>query len=306
MPASIEWRENHCKEVRDMIFAVMGGDERIVQLCRLLAREGHEVRTFALERAGQIDGVCACAAAADAAAEADCVVLPLPVTAREGLLSAPLAAGEHSMEEILSAVDTKSVVCGGRVDAQTEALARRRHIFLADYYRREELVVKNAVATAEGAVGIIMEETPVTLWRSRVLVIGYGRVGKLLCHRLAAMGAVVTASARNHGDKAWIEAMGYTAMDTRALQGRLGEFDVIVNTVPAPLLTEELLRETRTDALLLDLASKPGGMDFSAAARLGRHAVWALGLPGEVAPLSAGEIIRESIFNILEERNGKA
>lgn len=288
-----------------MIFAVMGGDERIVQLCRLLASAGHEVRSFALERAGQLDGVRACVSAPEAAAAADCVVLPLPVTAREGQLSAPLAAAEHSMEEILGAIDAQSVVCGGRIDAQTEALARRRHIFLADYYRREELVVKNAVATAEGAIGIIMQETPVTLWRSRVLVLGYGRVGRLLCHRLAGLGASVTASARNHGDKAWIEAMGYDVADTRALSGRLAHFDVIVNTVPAPILTEALLREVRADALLVDLASKPGGMDFSAAARLGRRAVWALGLPGEVAPLSAGEIIRESIFNILEERNGK-
>ena len=284
----------------------MGGDERIVQLCRLLARAGHEVRTFALEHAGAIEGVQLCAAAAETAAGADCVVLPLPVTAREGLLSAPLAAAEYSMEEIFSAIEPQSLVCGGRIDSATEALARRRHVFLADYYRREELVIKNALATAEGAVGIIMEETPITLWRSRVLVLGYGRVGKLLCHRLSALGAHVTAAARSHGDKAWAAAMGCEVLDSRALRGKLGTFDVIVNTVPAMLLTEELLRETREDAFLVDLASRPGGMDFSAAARLGRHAVWALGLPGEVAPLSAGEIIRESIMNILEERNGKA
>lgn len=289
-----------------MIFAVMGGDARIAQLCRMLALEGHEVRTFALERAGQMDGVTAAASAREAAAGAGCVVLPLPVSAGGELLSAPLGATEHRMEEILDAVEPESIVCGGRVDTQTEALARRRHIQIADYYRREELVVKNAVATAEGAVGIIMQETPVTLWRSRVLVIGYGRVGKLLSHRLAGMGAAVTVSARSHGDKAWIEAMGCTAIDTRALQGKLEHFDVIVNTVPAPVLPEALLHEVRADALLVDLASKPGGMDFSAAARLGRRAVWALSLPGEVAPLSAGAIIKESIFNILEERNGKA
>ena len=289
-----------------MVFAVMGGDARIVQLCRMLADDGHEVRAFALEKAGHMDGVVTAVSAAAAAEGADCVVLPLPVSARPGLLSAPLGAGEYRIEDVLDAIGPETVVCGGRVDGETEAAARRRHIQIADYFRREELTVKNAVATAEGAVGIIMQETPVTLWRSRVLVVGYGRVGKLLCHRLAGMGARVSASARRHGDMAWIEAMGYEALDTRDLEGKLGHFDVIVNTVPALVLPEARLREVREDALLVDLASKPGGMDFSAAARLGLQAVWALSLPGEVAPLSAGGMIRESIFNILEECNEKS
>lgn len=288
-----------------MIFAVMGGDGRISRLCRLLAEAGHEVRCFALDRAGEIPGVYMAPSAAACAAGADCVVLPLPVSSVPGVLSAPQSASSHDLGMILDAVSPMSVLLGGRVDAEAQRLAAARGLHIEDYYAREALTVKNAALTAEGAVEILIRETPKTLWRSRVLVIGFGRVGKLTAHRLTALGARVTVSARKSGDRAWIEALGMESADTNRLSGTLGTYDVIVNTVPALVLPEELLGEVRRDALLVDLASKPGGMDFSAAAEMGLHAVWALGLPGETAPQSAAECIAETVMEILGEKYGE-
>ena len=160
----------------------------------------------------------------------------------------------------------------------------------------------NAAATAEGALELLIRETPRTLLGSRALVVGFGRIGKLLASRLHSLGCAVAVSSRKFSDMAWCRAFGYEALDTRSLAGHLGEFDMVVNTVPATILGEELLRELKSGALCMDLASKPGGVDFAAAARLGVHAIWALSLPGEVAPISAGEIIRDTIYNILREQ----
>lgn len=287
-----------------MKFAVIGGDQRIARLAQLLSRDGQEVSVFALDKAGVLSGTAPATSIEEAVRDAGCVVLPLPAAGQRGLLNAPLSSGEYTLEEVLIALDKNSVVCAGRVDDQTYGLARELGIEIADYFKREELVVKNAVATAEGALGIMMQETATTLWGSRVLVIGYGRIGKLISHRLHGLGAAVTVSARSFGDIAWIEAMGYRSLDTRTLEGMLGGFDIVVNTVPAPVLNELRLRELKPGALCLDLASKPGGMDFAAASRLGVKAIWALSLPGEVAPVSSGAIIRDTIYNILEERHG--
>ena len=101
---------------------------------------------------------------------------------------------------------------------------------------------------------------------------------------------------------AWCRAYGYGALNTEKLEEHLGDFDMVVNTVPAPVLGEDRLRLLNPGCLCMDLASKPGGVDFSAAARLGTHAVWALSLPGESAPTTAGEIIRDTIYNILREQ----
>ena len=112
------------------------------------------------------------------------------------------------------------------------------------------------------------------------------------------------AAARKKSDRAWIEAMGYAPLDIGALSGGLGDFELIVNTVPAPVLPEPLLRELRPGTLLLELASAPGGFDPAAAEGLGLRVLRAPGLPGKTAPRTAAELLRESVYNIVEERHG--
>jgi dipicolinate synthase subunit A len=285
-----------------MKFAVIGGDMRQAKLAELLFNDGHETRAFALEKIRLPDGVRQEPTAKRAADGADCVVLPLPLQSREGLLSAPLSGGLHTVREILSALSPGQLVLTGRADGASRELLSSMGLGFSDYFEREELAVSNAVAAAEGAIGLIMQETPVTVWRSRILVVGFGRIGKLLCHRLRGLGAEVSASARTQADLAWIRAFGYEALSTAELDGKLGTFDAIVNTVPARVLNEARLREAGQECLCLDLASKPGGLDFTAASKLGVRAMWALSLPGEVAPTTSGEIIRDTIYNILREK----
>jgi dipicolinate synthase subunit A len=285
-----------------MKFAVIGGDMRQAKLAELLDGDGHETAVFALDKMRLNEGVRQCDTAKEAIRDAKCVVLPLPLQSREGMLASPLSAGLHTVREILSAVSPEQFVCAGRADAASREAAATLGLELTDYFEREELAVLNAVAAAEGALRLMMEETAVTLWGARCLVIGFGRIGKLLSHRLRGLGARVAASARTPADLAWIRAYGYDALETGKLDGRLGEFDAIVNTVPARVVWDARLAELKPDCLCLDLASKPGGVDFAAASRLGVRAMWALSLPGEVAPVTCGEIIRDTIYNILREK----
>ena len=150
----------------------------------------------------------------------------------------------------------------------------------------------NAVPTAEGAIQIAMEELPITIHGARALVIGYGRLGRALSQRLAGLGAKVSVAARKFADLAWAE---------RQLEGWLCCYDLVVNTVPARILSEEDLEDLRPGCLVIDLASKPGGVDLEAAARLGVKVIWALSLPGKVAPVTAGKSIKITIYNILHE-----
>lgn len=149
---------------------------------------------------------------------------------------------------------------------------------------------------------IAMEELATTIFGLDVLIIGYGRISKVLSRTLASLGANVTVSARKFSDLAWIEANGYHPAHTNALEEVIGNVQLIVNTVPAAVLNEELLSQVRKGCLLIDLASKPGGIDFNTANKLGLKAIWALSLPGKVAPISAGKIIYDTIQNIESER----
>jgi dipicolinate synthase subunit A len=275
---------------------------RQAKLAEFLAADGHDTSAFALDKLRVIDGVRQCGTAKEAAEGADVCVLPLPAASREGMLTTPLSSGLHTVREILSALSPGQTIFAGRLDAQTAEVAGAMGLSVGDYFLREELAVSNAVAAVEGAIKIMIEETPVTLWRSGCLIIGFGRIGKLLAHRLRALGMRVTATARKCSDLAWIRAYGYEAVETAAVGSVVGDYDFIVNTVPSRVLGASRLPNIRRDALLLDLASKPGGIDFAAAAKLGVHAVWALSLPGEVAPVTSGAVIRDTLYNIMREK----
>ena len=282
-------------------FWVVGGDQRQVWLARLLAEDGHTVHTYALDLPPDAGGGPVARSSLERIDRADCVVLPLPV-AGEGLtLHAPLDPAAPPLAQVLDRLTPGQVLCGGRVGPAVQALAGARGLTIHDYFAREELAVANAVPTAEGAVQLAMEHLPITVHGARTLVLGFGRVGRMTAQRFHALGARVTAAARRYEQLAWARAMGLDAQRLEELAGWLCGYDLIVNTVPARVLGRRELEDTRSDCLILDLASKPGGVDLSAAADLGRTVIWALSLPGKVAPVTAGAAIQTAIYNMLQE-----
>ena len=284
---------------RELYFWVLGGDLRQVKLAQLLQLDGHTVQTCAMEQRPEAGGLTG-SDTLRGMERADCVILPLPA-AEGGVLHAPLSGRKLPLDAVLAAMEPGQILCGGRMDVNFLRRAEEKGVRAFDYFAREELAVRNAVPTAEGAIQIAMEELGTTLFGARVLVIGYGRIGRLLAHRLKGLGARVTVSARKYEDLAWIEAFGCCAERTGELEGWLCSYDLIINTVPAQVLGEAALEDVASDCLIIDLASRPGGVDFESAAALGLKVIWALSLPGKVAPLSSGQIIRDTVYHILQE-----
>ncbi len=158
----------------------------------------------------------------------------------------------------------------------------------------------NALPTAEGAIQIAMEELPITLHDARVLVVGFGRLGRALAPRLRGLGARVWVSARRYEQRAAAESMGLGSEGLDHLPDWLCSYDLVFNTVPAPVLGVEELAALKERALVIDLASRPGGVDMDAAAALGVRVIWALSLPGKVAPVTSGRYIKDTIYHIME------
>lgn len=278
-------------------FWVIGGDPRQAALAGLLADDGHGVHTFALEQGVDGEGE----RTLDGVRLADCVILPLPADDGTGGLNAPLSAVRCTLGEIVDAMRPGQLLCAGMAGERLTRLAAGRGVELQDYFAREELALLNAVPTAEGAIQIALEEMPVTLHDARVLVVGFGRLGRALAPRLRALGARTWVAARSYAQRAMAQGMG---LETEGLD-RLGEwlcsFDLVVNTAPAPVLGVEELAALKQGALVIDLASRPGGVDLPAAAALGVRVIWALSLPGKVAPVTAGRYIKDTVYHIMEE-----
>ena len=275
-----------------MDFWVLGGDRRQQALAELLSADGHRVTCFAL--GGGRDSL-------DLIGQADCVVLPMPVSREPGLLFAPGAEGPVPLEPIFSGLSRRSFLCGGRVSPTVKRMAAGENLIIEDYFEREELAVANAVPTAEGAVRMAMELMPVTVHRSRVLILGFGRVGQAAALRFRALGAEVTAAARRPEVLALAEGLGCQAQRLGAVSGA-ERFDLVVNTAPAPVAGRAFLAQLRRGCPVIDLASDPGGVDLAAAEELGLRALRAPALPGKEAPKTAGAAIRDTIYHMLEER----
>ena len=168
----------------------------------------------------------------------------------------------------------------------------------ARYARREEYQIAIARLTAEGAIALLRPETGLS--GAHILLLGYGRIARLLARELQKAGALVTAAARSGEQRAWAEAEGIEALPLDALSGALDRFDVIIGTIPAPVLTEPLLALVRKDALLLELASAPGGIDAAAAHERGLRYIRAPGLPAKYAPERAAVILRDAVYAAAE------
>ena len=282
-------------------FYIAGGDLRSVYLAKSLIKEGHEVKVFALEgtnlpeNAEYIEKI-------EEFEKAKTVILPLPCSDGEGFLKTAFSKERIKLSEIVEHLQKGSVLMGGLLPEEIVSMAEKRGVSVCDYYYREEFAVRNAALTAEAAAATLMEMLTESISTVPVLVLGHGRIGRLLSAILKALDAKVTVAARRFSELAWIRSEGMTPLEFRLLDEEIGNFKVVFNTVPAPVLTKEKLVLMDKNALIIDLASEPCGTDFAAAEELGITAKKALGLPGKFAPKTAGEILKETVLNVLSEK----
>lgn len=267
-------------------FLIIGGGVRLEKACEAFTKKGYKAEIF--------NGGKPLKAAID---NADVILLGLPASA-DGI-NTELDSGEKiPLRDIAALCGGRKKVLGGKLSEKVKAIFDIYSVRWADYAECEEFEILNAVPTAEGAIQIAMEEFPFTIHSSRMVVTGFGKVAKALCMRLKALGAHTTVIARSSSQRAEAEALGFTAYDFPQLPHAAKECRILFNTVPALVCDKNVLSQLSVQQGIIDLASKPGGVDLESAKAYGVNVIWALGLPGKVAPESAGEIIQKIACNI--------
>lgn len=282
-------------------FAIIGGDKRQLYIAKEIEADGYTANLCGFEKLEQLLGSFGGSVPMEEGVIfSEVIILPLPVTKDGKYLNAPFADKKILLDDnFASLLKGKMVFC-----AMKERLLKTSKLWnsslVFDYLDREELSVYNSVPTAEGAIEIAMTEYMGTINGSKCLVTGFGRIGKVLAKMLSGLGAEVYVSARSKHDLAWIDLLGYIPVKNDEIS-EYGNFDLIFNTVPFLILDAQVLAKIALGALVIDLASAPGGVDFDSAKRMGIPTVHALSLPGKVAPKTSGEIIKNTVFNIIEE-----
>jgi len=275
-----------------MTVTLIGGDARALAAARRLRQAGHCVKCAGLSLLCAPD--FASHSIEDASRHSDAILLPLPYTKDGATLYAPFSPEPIPLSSLHFARGSR-IFCG-KADFALRAQAEAGGWHLEDYANWEAFAVGNAVPSAEGAISIAMQQLQVNLLGLRVCLLGFGRIARHLCRLLCAFGARVTVLARKSEQRLLAQSMGAQALPLTALPRALPDCDLLYNTVPSLLLDGERLALLPRSALLIDLASAPGGIDFAAAAAQGLRCIWALSLPATYAPQSAGTLLAELLL----------
>ena len=284
-------------------FAIIGGDLRTIKLAQKLAEDGNEVYTYVLEQAEDLKNmpnIYFAESLKEAIQFADIAIGPIPFSSNGVEINTPFSNKKITVRECMHAINAK-VLIAGNLAPEVYELANDEYVEIIDIMKREELAVLNTIATAEGAIEIAIANTSKILHGSEVLVVGFGRVGKVLSRKLAALSVKVTCADKKDAELAWIKAFGYEEVNINSLDKNLEKYDIIINTVPALILTKERLQYIKKDCLLIDLASNPGGIDREEAKKRKLKLIWALALPGKVAPDTTAEFIKRTLYNIIKK-----
>jgi len=287
------------------IFTVVGGDKRNIELARMLSGQGHTVKLFGFvnyERETPMQ----CKNLYEAVSDADCIIGPIPCSHNGDALNAPFHNAPIYVEDLFRLIKPHQRFLAGVIKPDLLQLASKYNIYVIDMLKREALLIKNAIPTAEGAIKIAIEETDITLHGNQMMVIGYGRIGKVLCAMLRGIGAKVLAVVNSDEAAALAESSGHKVVYFEAMESNLKYADVIFNTVPKILLDRNNMRNIRKSTLIVDLASPPYGIEVNDSRDFGLKVLYTNSLPGKIAPITTASYILGTVNSILEEseKNG--
>ncbi len=245
-------------------FGIIGADPRMNYLFESLKKDGYTAHMATTDNIREV------------IADSNIIVLPV------------------NRHDLLALCQNKTIVGGFTAQYKTPEGA-----VVLNYLKDDVYTVKNALATAEGAIFVAMQNQNSILAGKSVAVYGFGNIGHVLCQKLLALGCIVTVCARNKKQRAEAENMGAATCDFNAIS--LFKPDIIFNTIPAPIITASVLSALSCDTLIIELASAPGGIDTNFAAAHGICVVNAGGLPAKYCPRFAGEVLKTTVISMLEE-----
>ncbi len=280
--------------------AVVGGDLRQIEVAKALTDLFKEVRIYG-HPSSVIPAAAAFGANLDELAQARVIVLPINGMNDAGQVSSYNPDQTINFGSFIPYLAKGTTIVTGSISAQWLQKANSLQLRVFQYADDDEIAILNSIPTAEGALQIAMEQLPITIHGSKVLIIGFGRVGETVARVFKALGAKTMVAARRPPSLARIWEQGHEKININSLADTIGEVDIIINTVPALIMNESLLRKVASGALIIDLASPPYGIDFEAARKLNIKAILAPGLPGKVAPKTAGFILSSTIPKLLQE-----
>lgn len=284
-----------------------GGDARQLEVIRRLTELDATVTIAGFDRLDMpFSGTTKADWSPQLLSQADALLLPAVGTDDDGVI--PSVFTDRSLkltEQHVAALPVRSKIYTGMAKPYLKELCRDYNRELVELFERDDVAIYNSIPTAEGAVMMAIQNTDITIHGSVCMVLGLGRTGMTLARTLQGLGAKIKAGVRREEMFARAEEMGFEPFYMPDLVRQSGDVDLLFNTIPHMIVTAQVIAHLPLRACIIDLASKPGGTDFRFAEKRGIRALLAPGLPGIVAPKTAGRIIANSLVQLILEDRGE-
>lgn len=280
--------------------AIVGGDLRFVRLSQILCKEGFNVSIYGLCHPDIPKEAHICASL-DELKDIPYIIGPIPFSKDNKCVFTSMCNTYIPLEQFFR-VASNSFVLGSVLNPTLLESFNKHHIRYCDIMKMNEIAILNAIPTAEGAIQYAMQNSEITLHNSNCLVMGFGRCGKILAHKLHGLGAKVAVEARSTTDLAYISTYGYEPIPLKEMTSHLNRFDFIFNTIPVVLLNKTEIDAFNPEVVYIELASIPGGIDKVYCQEKGILHIPAPSLPGIVAPRSAASILYQCLLLILRDQ----
>ncbi|WP_027093596.1 dipicolinate synthase subunit DpsA [Cohnella thermotolerans] len=280
-----------------------GGDARQLEVIRRLTEQDASITICGFDRLEtSFPGVVRAEWQPSVLRQADALVLPPVGTDDDGTISAIFTERELKLtDDFMDALPKSCKIYCGLAKTYLRKLAEKHHIKLVELFERDDVAIYNSIPTAEGAVMMAIQNTDITIHGSNCIVLGLGRTGLTLARTLQGLGAKVKTGVRGEDLFARAYEMGFEPFYVPDLARQTGNIDLLFNTIPNMIITAQVIAGLPLRAVIIDLASKPGGTDFRFAEKRGIKALLAPSLPGIVAPKTAGRIIANGLIQMLLE-----
>lgn len=235
--------------------------------------------------------------------EINAIILPVPGTTLDGHVDTVFSNEEIVLsEELLMQTPKDCQIYSGISNDFLNELITKTNRSLTQLFERDDIAIYNSIPTVEGTIMMVIQHTDFTIHSSNIAVLGLGRVGMSVARTFSHLGAKVKVGARKSKDIARITEMGLQPFYLNNLAEEVENIDICINTIPHPVVTAKAISKMPSHTLIVDLASKPGGTDFRYAEKRGIKALLAPGLPGIVAPKTAGQILANVLAQLLSEQ----
>src|SRR5699024_9199144 len=291
--------------LKNLNILLIGGDARYLEVIDTLAADGANIYLIGYESASfDTPNIFHTKCENLDLHTIDAILLPVSGTDASGKIKTSFSDESiYLTEDMVTQTPKHCIICTGISNSFLDKITRSSNRRLVRLFARDDLAIYNSIPTAEGALSIAMEHTDYTIHGSSVMILGFGRVGITVARMFSAVGANVSVCVRKSADIARMKVMGLKPVRMKDLNQKIGNVDICINTIPHLVINSTVLSSMQQSALIIDLASSPGGVDFDFAKKHDIQTIHGLGLPGKVAPKTAGKVIAEVFTDVLAFNN---